>query len=141
MTRDEIVRFFDVRQTAWRARNADTLAAGHSVAGLVVSPMFGALNGREEIADSYRKLFVSFPDWLLKTEEVIVDGSRVAHHFVATATHVGDFMGLPGTNRHGRIEGVMLCTMEDGEIVRERRLYDFSALLIQVGVLRSKPNF
>jgi hypothetical protein len=31
--------------------------------------------------------------------------------------------------------------VKDGAITREQRLYDFSALLIQIGVLRSKPNY
>jgi C-1 hydroxylase len=141
MTRDEIIRFFDNRQAAWRARDPESLAAGHAEDGTVVSPMFGALHGRTEIAESYRRLFETFPDWFFKNEELIVDADRVAQHFVATATHVGEFMGLSGTNRHGRIEGVMLYTMKDGTILRERRHYDYSALLIQIGVLRSKPNF
>lgn len=141
MTREAIVRFFDERQTDWRTRDPDLLADGHSVDGTVVSPMFGALHGRVEIADSYRRLFATFPDWYFKNEELVIDGNRVAQHFVSTATHVGEFMGLPGTNRHGRIEGVLLFTMKDGQILHEQRLYDFSALLIQIGVLRSKPNF
>jgi C-1 hydroxylase len=141
MTRDEIVGFFERRQLDWRARNPETLSAGHTEDGTVVSPMFGALHGRAEIADSYRKLFATFPDWFFKNEELIIDGSRVAQHFIATATHVGEFMGLPGTNRHGRLEGVLLYTMKDGLIFHERRQYDYSALLIQIGVLRSKPNF
>jgi len=141
MTRDEIVRFFDARLLDWRARNPDSLAAGHAEDGTVVSPMFGALHGRAEIAESYRRLFATFPDWFFKSEELIIDGSRVAQHFVSTATHVGDFMGLSGTNRHGRMEGVLLFTMKDGLILHEQRQYDYSALLIQIGVLRSKPNF
>ena len=141
MTRNEIVQFFETRQKEWRIRHPEGLAEGHAPDGVVMSPMFGALNGRAEIADSYRKLFTTFPDWTFKTEELLIDGDRVAQHFVVTATHVGDFMGLPGTQRHGRIEGVLISTMRDGLIANERRLYDFSALLIQIGVLKSKPNF
>jgi predicted ester cyclase len=141
MTRDEIVRFFEARQADWRGRNPEALARAYAEGARVVSPMFGALNGREEIADSYRKLFETFPDWTFKTEELVIDGDRVAQHFVATATHVGEFMGLPGTNRHGRIEGVRLTTMGDGLVVDELRLYDFTSLLIQIGILRSKPAF
>ena len=141
MTREDIVSFFDARRLDWRARNPDTLATGHAENGTVVSPMFGALHGRAEIADAYRRLFASFPDWSFKSEELIIDGLRVAQHFVASATHVGEFMGLPGTNRHGRLEGMQLYTMKDGLILHEQRLYDYSALLIQIGVLRSKPNF
>ena len=86
MMRDEIVRFFETRQAAWRARSPDALADGHAAAGTVVSPMFGKLNGRAEIADAYCKLFATFPDWTYKNEELIVDGERVAQHFIATAT-------------------------------------------------------
>ena len=50
-------------------------------------------------------------------------------------------MGLSGSGRHGKIEGARLYTMKDGKIQNEQRLYDFSALLIQIGVLRSKPSF
>ena len=141
MTREAIVRFFDERQSDWRTRDPELLAARHAVDGTVVSPMFGALHGRVEIAESYQRLFATFPDWYFKNEELVIDGNRVAQHFVSTATHVGEFMGLLGTNRHGRIEGVLLFTMKDGQILHEQRLYDFSALLIQIGVLRSKPNF
>ena len=141
MTREAIQVFFDARLAHWRARNPDALAADHTVDGTVVSPMFGALNGRAEIQDSYARLFETFPDWFFKHESLLIDGDHVAQHFVATATHVGDFMGLPGTNRHGRLEGVLLYTMRDGAILHEQRLYDYSSLLIQIGVLRSKPNF
>ena len=57
MTRDEIVRFFEARQSDWRARNAEGLALVYADNARVVSPMFGALNGRDEITESYRKLF------------------------------------------------------------------------------------
>ena len=141
MTRNDITQFFESRQREWKIRNPEGLASGHTTDGIVVSPMFGALTGRTEIAELYEKLFTTFPDWTFKTEELVIDGDRVVQHFVVTATHVGDFMGLSGTGRHGRIEGVLLSTMRDGLIMHEKRLYDFSALLIQIGVLKSKPNF
>jgi uncharacterized protein (TIGR02246 family) len=141
MTREEITAFFEARQAAWTARNADALAATHTLDGTAVSPMFGELKGRDEIADGYRRLFEAFPDWQVTPTDLIIDGDRVAQPFVSTATHIGEFMGLGGTNRHGRVEGVLLCTLKDGLIAHERRQYDFTALLIQIGVLKSKPNF
>ena len=141
MTREQVVQFFEAREAEWGARDGEALAAGHAVSGTAVSPMFGALRGRAEIASAYLRLFTTFPDWQMKTEDLIIDGNHVAQHFVANATHVGEFMGLAGTNRRGRLEGVLLQTMEDGLILHELRLYDYSALLIQIGVLRSKPAF
>ncbi|MFI5177677.1 MAG: ester cyclase [Vicinamibacterales bacterium] len=139
MTRDAIVSFFLERQKGWEARDPEVLASGHAEHGTVVSPMHGRRAGRDAIRDSYRSLFVTFPDWTFVGEPVLVDGDHVAQPFSASATHVGDFMGLAGTNRRFKIQGVRLFDMADGKIQHERRYYDFTALLIQVGVLRGKP--
>lgn len=139
MTRQEILGFFADRQVRWNARDAGALAAGHAENGTVQSPMHGTRRGRSAIADSYTALFGAFPDWRFTSDDLIIDGDHVAQAFNAEATHVGDFMGLAGTNRRFRIQGVRIYDMADGLIQSERRLYDFTALLIQIGVLRSKP--
>lgn len=139
MTRQEIVAFFEGRVQPWARRDPDALADGHAEDGSIESPMFGQRQGREAIRETYRTLFTAFPDWDFKGEDVLVDGDRVAQPFSASATQVGDFMGLSGTHRRFKIQGVRLFTMADGRVQTERRLYDFTALLIQVGVLRGKP--
>ena len=139
MTRDEITAFFDTMQARWAARDWDGLAAGHLPDAVVESPMFGRLQGRPAIRDSYEQLFVTFPDWDLKLQDMLVDGDRVALSFTVSATHVGEFMGIPGTNRRFHIYGVRLVELHGGLIQKERRMYDFTGLLVQVGVLRAKP--
>jgi C-1 hydroxylase len=141
MTRDEVVRFMQERQQHWSARDADGLASQHAVDGTVNSPMFGKLSGREAIANAYRRLFQAFPDWTLTPEDFIIDGDRVAEPFSATATHAGEFMGLPGTKHRTHIHGVLLMRVAGGFIQEERRIYDFSMLLMQVGVLKGKPGY
>jgi steroid delta-isomerase-like uncharacterized protein len=139
MTREETVAFFHARRDVWRRRDAEVLASMHAYNGLVVSPMFGSLRGHEAIASSYASLFRMFPDWTFIDESLLVDGDRVAQVFSATATHSAEFMGLPASGRKFRIQGVRLFTMKDGFIQEEQRTYDFTGLLIQVGVLKSKP--
>lgn len=139
MTRDEIEAFFEGRRQAWLTRDADGLGAFHTENGTMDSPMFGHRQGRHAIADSYRALFATFPDWDFQGEPLLIDGNRVCQPFTATATHVGPFMGIDGTNRKFKIQGVRLFTMADGLVQHERRMYDFTGLLIQVGVLRGKP--
>ncbi len=139
MTRDEIVEFFDRRNQAWKSRDVGALARTHGENGTVRSPMFGELTGREAIAASYASLFRTFPDWTFVAESLLIDGDQSAQSFQATATHSADFMGLPASGRKFRIEGVRLHTMKDGLIQNEQRIYDFTGLLIQVGVLKSKP--
>jgi steroid delta-isomerase-like uncharacterized protein len=140
MTRDEIAAFFDAMQARWTARDHDGLAACYVADAVVESPMFGHLQGRQAIRDSFEALFNTFPDWELKVQDLLVDGDRVALIATVCATHVGEFMGLPGSNRRFTIQGVRQFELSsDGLIKHEKRLYDFTALLVQVGVLRARP--
>jgi steroid delta-isomerase-like uncharacterized protein len=139
MTRDEAVKFFAEQQDEWNARDADALARRHAPDGIVVSPIFKTVQGVDEIRGSYRSLFTTFPDWQYIGQQLLVDGNRVAQQFLVHATHSAEFMGLPGSGRKFDIDGVRLFEMKDGLIKYERRYYDFTGLLIQLGVLRGKP--
>lgn len=141
MTPDEIRAFFDGQQAHWRDRNAAALAEGHAADGTIVSPIFRTVTGARAIAVSYTTLFDIFPDWDLQAEELLIDGDRVAQPFAVTATHRGEFMGLAGTGKPFSIQGVRLFTMRDGRIGHERRYYDFTGLLIQIGILKTKPGY
>ena len=139
MTRDEIVAFFEARMEAWRAHDVGALVRTHADNGIIRSPMFGELHGREAIASSYASLFRTFPDWTFLSDRLIIDGDQVVQPFSATATHSAEFMGLQASGRKFKIEGARLHVMKDGRIQEEQRIYDFTGLLIQVGVLKSKP--
>ena len=56
-----------------------------------------------------------------------------------TGTDTGGFMGLPATGKPFRLPIVILYTVADGLIVHERRIYDFTGMLVQVGILKAKP--
>jgi hypothetical protein len=34
---------------------------------------------------------------------------------------------------------VFVCTLDDGLVVHEQRIYDFTGMLMQIGVLKAKP--
>ena len=102
--------------------------------------MFGVLHGRTAIEASYRDLFAAFSDWDIEQEELVIDGDRAVQVFTATATHVHDFFGLPGTGRKFEAHGMLFFQFEHGKIVFEQRCYDFTSMLIQLGVLRAKPG-
>ncbi len=140
MTREEVVALFARRQEAWDVRDAATLAATHAEHGVVVSPMFTTVRGRADIRASYQSLFRIFPDWAYTPEHLLIDGDLVAQSFAATATHVGEFMGLEGSGRRFVIHGVLLFRLEHRLVAEERRFYDFTGLLVQIGILKTKPG-
>jgi steroid delta-isomerase-like uncharacterized protein len=138
MTRDETTRFLERWQQAWAARDPAALANLYASDCRVKSPMFGPLQGRAAVLESFRKLFTAFPDWQVTIEQLIVDGDRAAIVCSTNATHSAEFMGLPGTGRKTQVSGVFVLRLGEAAIEEELRLYDFTALLVQVGVLRAK---
>jgi uncharacterized protein (TIGR02246 family) len=139
MTREETFALFTRRESHWRQRDAAALAADHAPDGVVVSPTGGVLEGRPEIERIYRLWFTGFPDLVFNTDELIVDGDQAALVCRVTGTHAGEFFSTPATGRHIEVGGVFIYRFADGQIAHERRVLDFTGLLVQVGVLRAKP--
>ena len=137
MTDDRIAAFIARHTAAWNKRDAAVLCNNHSAAGVVLSPMFHRVEGRPQICRTYSELFAAFPDWHLEYGEPVVDVNRVAVYFTVAATHHGEFMGVAGSGRRCAFEGISLFRLSaDLLIEEERRVYDFTGLLIQLGVLR-----
>ncbi len=139
MSREDIKALFVNREAGWLAKDAHALASLHAREGTVASPTGGVLEGREEIERIYRVWLSAFPDLIFHREELIIDGNRVVELAHVQGTHSGEFFGVSPTGR--RVAFVMACvmTIENGEIVHERRVLDFTGVLVQVGVLKAKP--
>jgi steroid delta-isomerase-like uncharacterized protein len=125
---------------AWNRRDPEAIAQYHALGGVAESPIYATLRGRKMIEDASRAFFTSFPDATLELDAIVVDPPRVALFTTVNATHVNEFFGMPGTNRRFEFRNARLMEMDDqGLIVHERRIYDFTGLLVQIGVLRAKP--
>ncbi len=138
MTRDQIAAMFVRRAEAYQRRDASALAADYSTDCVIDSPIGGTHDGREAAERVLRSIF----DALivsLHEEAVIIDGDRVAQVLTIEGKDVGSFLGLPPTGRTFRVPGVFLYDVKDGLITRERRIYDFTSVLIQTGLLKAKP--
>jgi predicted ester cyclase len=128
------------RNAAWNARDAVTLASLHDTSGVVVSPTGGVLEGPAEIERVYRVWFSAFPDITAQTDEPLIDGDRAVQILRFSGTHAGEFFGLPATGRHVELTVASVLSLADNRIIEERRIYDFTGLLVQVGVLKAKPQ-
>ena len=142
LDRAVVAAFLADRERYWTVRDAEALGATHAQDGIVRSPIFATLQGRQAITEAYRSLFRSFTDWQFSSRTPLIDDVRVAQPFDVVATHTGTLLGFEPTGRRFEIHGVLLFTMApDCLIAEEQRIYDFTGLLIQVGVLRGKPAF
>jgi steroid delta-isomerase-like uncharacterized protein len=140
MTRHEIVEFFARRLEGFNRLDASMLASLHATDGVLESPFAGGVaEGRAAIEQVYRTFFTSFSTATFAQEQLLIDGERAVLLLQILGTNRGGVMGLPPTDRPFNLSLVSLCELHDGVIARERRIYDFTGLLLQVGALRAKP--
>jgi len=139
MTREEMVAFFTRRQEAYDDLDASALAADYADQAVIESPTAGVHSGREAAEKALRMVFGAFFDMTITLDDLIVDGDRAATVLSIEGTHIGEFLGLEPTGKRFQIPAVFFYELEHGQIVRERRIYDFTGLLVQIGVLKAKP--
>ena len=102
--------------------------------------MYGTRRGRTEIEEAYRAFFKSFPDAHMDREAILIDPPNVAIFITVGGSHGAELFGLPGSNKHIDIRSARFMQFDAaGAIVHERRIYDFTGVLLQLGVLRAKP--
>jgi steroid delta-isomerase-like uncharacterized protein len=137
--RAELQALADRFIAAWKRRDTRALAELYALNGVAESPMYATRVGRQSIEDAYRSFVTSFPDFTVEVEHTLIDPPHIAFFATVNATHVNEFFGLPGTNRHIEFRIAWLCTVENALIARDHRVYDFTGILLQVGLLRAKP--
>jgi ketosteroid isomerase-like protein len=127
--RDEALAL--VRRLLFAASKRD--AAGvrqcYAADAIAVSPVFGEVRGRDEVAATWQTLFITFTDLAIEEVNYLVDGDRVAVLAkVVTTDRIGWF-GLPPTGSPITYRLVLLFTLDQGQIVRDERIYDSSGIV------------
>jgi predicted ester cyclase len=140
MTRQQVEELFARRDAAVSQYDVVGVSALNSDDVVVSSPMAGGtVHGRAAVEEVNRAYFAGFPDVTFTREALVIDGDRAVWIGEVRGTDTGGFMGLAATGKPFRLPMVMVCTLKDGAIIREQRIYDFTGMLIQIGVLKAKP--
>jgi steroid delta-isomerase-like uncharacterized protein len=142
MTSDEIRTFLDRFVGAWEKQDLAALGACYADACTVVSPIFHTLKGRAQVERSYADLFRAFSNPSIHVDDIVIstgEPPRAVIVWTVQSVHAGEIFGVPGSGR--RIERTIayILTFRNGLIVSERRVYDFTNMLMQLGVLKAKP--
>jgi steroid delta-isomerase-like uncharacterized protein len=77
----------------------------------------------------------AFSDAIFTVEEQIAEGDRVVTRGTYSATHSGDFQGLPPSSKRFAIDAVLFDRIVDGQIVEHRSQFDTLSMLQQLGVV------
>ena len=138
MTRSEITDLMQRRTEALNQHDVLALSLLYSPDCQVESPMAaGLLEGRQAVKKVYTALFEAFPDITFTPDTLLIDDHRATVSGWLHGSYTGGFVDLPPSGKPIRLLAVIISTLADGHIVAERRIYDFTGMLIQAGVLRA----
>lgn len=139
MTREEVANLFARREAAWNDHDVDRIVELYAEDAVVESPLGGTHQGRAAIAAVGKAFFEAFTDARITTDDLIIDGDRAVHVFTMSGTDTGGLMGMEPSGKPALVPMVFVCGVADGLITHERRIYDFTGMLVQIGVLKAKP--
>ena len=143
MTNAEVRSFLDRFVHAWQSQDVSALGACYTDDCVVVSPIFSTLRGRTAVEKSYTDLFKALAVRNVRVDDTVIGSEEPARAVVVwnvQSTHVGEVFGMPATGKNIERTVAYFLTLEDGRISKELRIYDFTSMLMQLGVLRAKPG-
>lgn len=79
----------------------------------------------------------AFPDLHMEINDIIAEGDRVAARFTETATHKGDFMGIPATGKSVKFTEMAIIEIKNGKIVKSWYNTDMFTIMQQIGAIPS----
>jgi steroid delta-isomerase-like uncharacterized protein len=97
--------------------------------------------GGQEIKghDGMKQLMVvlgtAFPDKRYTLHDIIAEGDKVVARWTLRATHKGEYMGVPATNKQVAISGIYIIRLVEGKQVEWWLEADFLGLMQQLGAI------
>jgi steroid delta-isomerase-like uncharacterized protein len=83
----------------------------------------------------YKTLLGAFPDLHFTVEATIREGDIEALRWSARATHAGDHLGFPATNKSVTLTGMVFARLENGKFVEAWDNWDMMGLMKQTGMI------
>ena len=95
---------------------------------------------KEGVIAYFRSLLTSFPDMQMNVEDVIASENKAVARVTATATHQGEFMGIPPTGKAVEMQLIDIMRFDDAGLVCEHwGVAELLSLMQQLGVVPDGP--
>lgn len=98
--------------------------------------------GVSGLRNFYRQMLEAFPDGRIDNEDIIAEGSKLAHRYTFYGTHRGEYLGFAPTMKMIMSSGQVIHHFDQGKSVEVWASGDVLGLLIQIGapnpLVRSK---
>jgi steroid delta-isomerase-like uncharacterized protein len=94
----------------------------------------GMLPGLEGVKQTLTQFFAGMPDQHFEVDDIFAEGTKVVVRGTVTATHTGDFFGIPASNKRLSWSGIEIVDVRDGKVAERWLLADTMGMMKQMGV-------
>jgi len=130
----EVQRLVREYVTAWNSHDVDRLLSLFAEEGSYGEFGLGRIMlGQEEIRRYLTGTFAALPDLTTTpTSEPLGIGERVSWTWLLTATHQGEYVGIPATGKRFELRGFSVLLVRGDRIIRAVDCFDVAAVVEQV---------
>jgi len=89
-------------------------------------------NGRDSLREATARMATALADIEFTIDDVIAEGDRVCARVTSRARQVGDFMGMPASNRSYEVGEIHIFRLRDGRIFEHWMEMDALGLMRQL---------
>ncbi len=91
------------------------------------------VHGKEAVSKYYDVWWTAFPDVNIEVKRIVAAGEWVIAENIATATHLGPWLGIPPTSKRTVQNLCAICRCRDGLMIEETVYYDQLERIRQIG--------
>jgi steroid delta-isomerase-like uncharacterized protein len=93
--------------------------------------------GRGGLKEAIGRVSQGIADPKMTVDDMIAEDDRVAVRLTSSATHVGEFMGMPASGKHYTIGEIHIFRIRDGRVAEHWHQADFPGMMRQLGGMPS----
>ena len=97
------------------------------------------VSGLDAIIEHTSQFRVSFSNMVHNIEDIIAQGDMVAVRYSAKMTNIGEFQGIPPTEKEVSFTAMEFCRISEGKIIEVWQDVDALGLMMQLG-MELKPK-
>ena len=89
---------------------------------------------KEDMFQALKSWYETFPDYKHGIKEMIAKGDFVLVRAIDTATHEGEFQGIPATGNKIEVGAIIIYRIKNGKIVEVWEEMDMLGMMMQLGM-------
>ena len=98
--------------------------------------VFDAHPGLAGLREHFPPMRVAFPDFRAELKQQLVDGDRVAMHWIFRGTHKGELYGVQPTGKSVQFQNISISRVENGRIVAYNSEVGWLSVFREIGVIQ-----